>query len=150
MALRAALLDTDVFSALYVTPREIVVKQQYPVQAWETALVGHRTLIAFQTRAELLSGALSAGWGEKRLGSLRSRLDVTPTIDEDHDVIEAYARLSAEARAAGHPLGALSQHVGDRWVAACAIAKGLPLLTGNVRHFAGAPRLDLITPVLEH
>lgn len=144
MALRAALLDTDVFSALYVTPRATAALQGHPVETWEATLVGLRVVISFQTRAELLAGALVAGWGERRVQSLRDRLDATPTIDEDVDVIDAYARLGAAARAVGHPLGTLSQHVGDRWIAACAIAKDLPLLTGNRRHFDRAPGLRLL------
>ncbi|MCR8670442.1 PIN domain-containing protein [Agrococcus sp. HG114] len=141
--MRAALLDTDVFSALFVSPRETVVKRQQPVETWEALLVGHRVLVSFQTRAELLSGALAAGWGAQRVARLRERLDATPTVHDDRDVVDAYARLSAGAQVSGHALGAPSQ-VGDRWVAACAIAKGLPLLTGNLRHFAGAPGLQLI------
>jgi predicted nucleic acid-binding protein len=142
--LRAVLLDTDVFSALHVTPREVVVKQQHPIEAWEATLVGVRSIIAFQTRAEVLGGAYHARWGDKRLAQLRERLDATPTVDEDRDVVEAYARLSAEARAIGHPLGSPSQHTADRWIAACAIAKGVPLLTGNRRHFDQAPGLHLV------
>lgn len=139
----AVLLDTDVFGALYVTPREVVLKQGHPVGAWESSLTGCRPLISFQTRAEILSGAYLAGWGEKRLTATLARLDGTPTIHVDRDIVEAYARLLAEAKKAGHALGILREHVGDRWIAACAIAKGLPLLTGNRRHFTNAPRLLL-------
>ena len=64
-------------------------------------------------------------------------------IEADDDVIDAYATLVAEARACGHPLGSTKEHTGDRWIAACAVAKGVPLLTGNSRHFTGAPRLVL-------
>lgn len=101
-------------------------------------------MIAFQTRAEVLSGAYLAGWGERRLEAARQQLDATPTVDEDAEVVDAYARLLADARSVGHPLGDTAQHVGDRWIAACAIAKGLPLLTGNRKHFAQAPALDLL------
>lgn len=140
----AALIDTDVYSALYVTPAEVVARQGHPVAEWRTALTGLRPVIAFQTRAELLGGAYLAGWGEKRVTELVAKLDDTPTIDEDRDVVEAYARLLADARNAAHPFGAPKQHVGDRWIAACAIAKQLPLLTGNRKHFAGAPGLTLL------
>ena len=140
----AALLDTDVFSALYVTPAHVVEKQGHPVAAWTATLTGYRPLISFQTRAEVLSGAYLAGWGEQRVEALTDKLDAMPTIDEDREVIEAYARLLASARGVGHPFGDKSRHVGDRWIASCAIAKGLPLLTGNRKHFANAPRLTLL------
>lgn len=115
-----------------------------PVDTWMKALTGYRPLVSFQTRAEALAGAYLAGWGERRLDALLTKLDLTPTIDEDRTVIEAYARLVYEARKIGHPLGAPGLHVGDRWVAACAIAKGLPLLTGNRKHFENAPGLRLL------
>lgn len=143
-AIPVVLLDTDVYSALFITPAEVVAKQGHPVSAWRLILTGCRPVIAFQTRAEILAGALLAGWGQKRLDQMRAQLDATPTVDEDVDVVDAYSRLLAEARAAGHPLGNAKDHVGDRWIAACAIAKHVPLLTGNKKHFHGAPGLELI------
>jgi len=141
---QAVLLDTDVFSALYVTPPEVVAKQGHPVTAWTAALTGHRPLISFQTRAEVLSGAYLAGWGEHRLEMVAAKLDATPTIDEDREVVDAYARLLADSQKVAHPFGNKAHHVGDRWIAACAIAKGLPLLTGNRKHFENAPGLTLL------
>lgn len=141
---QAALLDTDAYSALFITPARLVEKQGHPVEAWRIALAGRRPVIAFQTRAEILGGALLARWGAQRLAQTREQLDMTPTIDEDADVVDAYSQLMADANSIGHPLGDKRHHVGDRWVAACAIAKQLPLLTGNRRHFRGAPGLDLL------
>lgn len=127
MAARAVLLDTDVFSALYITPRELALKRGHPVDAWAGAITGYRVLISFQTRAEILFGAYYVGWGERRLGPVRERLDATPTIDEDREVVEAFAQLTSKCRKSGHALAAKA-HTGDRWVAACAIAKELLLL----------------------
>lgn len=141
---QAVLLDTDVFSALYVSPPEVVARQGHPIDRWTALVTGKRSMISFQTRAEALSGALSANWGTKRMNGLVRKLDSTPTIDEDRDVVDAYARLLAESQKIGHPFGASKQHVGDRWIAACAIAKQVPLLTGNVKHFAHAPGLELL------
>ena len=140
---KAALLDTDAYSALFITPAQVVEKQGHPVDAWRIALTGYRPVIAFQTRAEVLGGALLARWGENRLDQTREQLDATPTVDEDGGVVDAYCRLLVEAKDIGHPLGDKAHHVGDHWIAACAIAKRLPLLTGNAKHFRGAPRLEL-------
>lgn len=137
------LLDTDVFSALFMSKRETVIARGHPIAAWEASVLGRRCLISFQSRAEVLSGAHLANWGERRMSATRQLLDSTPTIEADDDVIDAYATLVAEARACGHPLGSTKEHTGDRWIAACAVAKGVPLLTGNSRHFTGAPRLVL-------
>ncbi|MEO6532050.1 MAG: PIN domain-containing protein [Pseudolysinimonas sp.] len=142
MAASAVLLDTDVFSALYVSPRATAQSQGHPIDDWARALTGSRVVVSFQTRAEALSGALIAHWGEARLGALRERLDSTPTVDVDQGVVEAFAALSRDARAAGHALGE-KIHVGDRWIAACAISKGLPLLSGD-GIYRGAPGLTLL------
>lgn len=142
MAIRAALLDTDVFSALYVTPRSIAERQGHPVDVWTGVLTGLRILISFQTRAEILGGALTAGWGERRLAAMREQLDATATIDADREVVEAFAQLTAGCHKTGHGLAA-KHHTGDRWVAACAVAKGVPLLAGD-RIYANAPQLTLL------
>ena len=136
--LRAAVVDTDVFSLLYVhqgspDPR---------VPSWRTLLAGTRVLVSFQTRTELLSGALANQWGARRMSQLRTILDQTPTIRADDDVIDAHATLVAECRRAGHALWD-KQHTGDRWVASCAIAKHVELLAGD-GIYQGAPGLVLV------
>lgn len=137
------IVDTDVFSAVFTTSRERTLRRGHPLARWEAALTGRRPVISFQTRAESLSGAYRANWGEKRLADLIAQLQLTPTVEADRDVVEAYARLSSSTASIGHPLGH-KQQTPDRWVAACAIAKAVPLLTGNLRHFRGAPRLELV------
>lgn len=69
-------------------------------------------------------------------------LEQTPTIRADDEVIEAYADLSAACQAAGHPLQD-KPHTGDRWIAACAIAKRFALLSGD-GIFADVPNLPLV------
>lgn len=133
---RAVLLDTDVFSAVFVS-RERAVKQGLPVEAWEAALEGYRVLISVQTVAELIGGALAASWGGRRLASLRTMLAATPVVPVDPDVIDAYATLTATCKSAGHALGQ-KVHSADRWVAASAIAKSLPLFAGD-RIYEAAP-----------
>lgn len=121
-----AVVDTDVFSHLFVhrgssDPR---------VQAWRDLLRGRRVLISFQTRAELLGGALAANWGARRQAELRVVLDRTPTIRSDDQVVDAHADLTSACRRLGHALHA-KHHAADRWVAASAIAKGAELLAGD-------------------
>ena len=137
--LSAAVVDTDVFSVMYLRrntpdPREA---------RWRDLLTRRRVLISFQTRAEVLAGAVAAGWAERRIIEAREILDRTPTIRPDNDVIEAYASLVANCRSVGHALHA-AQHTGDRWVAACAIAKDVDLLAGDAIYMR-APGLSLLT-----
>lgn len=134
----AVLLDTDVFSLLFVA-RDA---QDSRIAGWRERLGGRRVLIAFQTRAEILEGALERSWGERRMANTRRTLDHTPTVPPDDEVIDAYATLTAACRKNGHALQD-GRHVADRWIAACAIAKGLPLLSGDDM-YRNAPNLDLL------
>ncbi|MFT3876699.1 MAG: hypothetical protein QM708_09800 [Propioniciclava sp.] len=136
----AVLVDTDIFGSVYVTP-DRAAKRGLPVAEWRRALEGVRVFITFQTRAEILAGAFIDRWGGRRVAELRDLLDTTPTIGADASVIDAYARFRADCRTAGHPLYD-RPHNADRWNAACAIAKGLPLFAHD-GIYTGAPRLTL-------
>lgn len=70
-------------------------------------------------------------------------LDHTPTIGCDREVIDAYATLVAECRRLGHGLHD-KIHAGDRWIAACVIAKRVDLLAGD-QIYRGAPNLVVHT-----
>lgn len=122
----AALVDTDVFGLLYVYRNP--ADQRVP--GWLTLLAGTRVFISFQTRSEALAGALADNWGPRRMAQLRSILDSIPTVGAESGVIEAHAALYSQCRKQGHALHA-RQHTGDRWVAACAIARDFPLLAGD-------------------
>ncbi|MEZ5132994.1 MAG: PIN domain nuclease [Mycobacterium sp.] len=135
--LTASLVDTDVFSLVYVKKSSADTR----VPGWKLHLTSRRVLISFQTRAEVLSGARSAGWGNTRMTQLMDILDRMPTIYSDDDVVDAYATLGADCRRIGHALHG-REHSGDRWIAACAIAKGLQLVAGDAI-YNGAPNLDL-------
>jgi predicted nucleic acid-binding protein len=134
---RAVVLDTDVWSSLFVTTS----RRGSRVDAWRRLLVGIDVVIATQTRAEALTGAFAGGWGARKTSELRAQLAATPTIPVDDLVVETYARLSALCKATGHALHQ-PRHASDRWVAASAIAAGLPLLSGD-GIFEGAPGLEI-------
>jgi predicted nucleic acid-binding protein len=132
----ATVVDTDVFSLIYVHR----ASSDPRVDGWRRHLTGRRVLISFQTRAEVLVGARKAQWGERRMAKTIEILDRTPTIRADDEVVDAYAVLATECRRLGHGLHG-KEHAGDRWVAACAIAKGLDLLAGDAI-YRGAPDLE--------
>lgn len=136
--LQAAVVDTDVYSHLYVLRNSADPR----ARDWRELLIGRRVLISFQTRTELLSGALANRWGARRMTELRETLDRTPTIRADNEVIDAHASLFAECRRSGHALHD-KQHTADRWIAACAIAKGVDLLAGD-GIYVGVPQLSLL------
>lgn len=134
-------IDTDIYSALYSDPRR-AEKRGLPVAEWLKALEGAHVLISFQTRAEVLTGVRAGNWGSIRAADAVAKLDAAPTIPADIDVIEAFATLGAECKKAGHALWA-KEHTGDRWVAACAIAKNVPLLARD-GIYADVPGLQIL------
>lgn len=136
------LLDTDAFSRLFIRRPSSRAERDADVVAWRALLTGRPVLISFQTRTEILQGARAAGWGTDRTGQLRVILDRTPTVGVDIGVIDSHAELYAACRRGGHPLHQ-KQHTGDRWVAACAIAKGIPVLAAD-GIYRNAPRLELL------
>ena len=141
MAPQIVVIDTDVYSALYADPGR-AARRGLPVTSWQEALAGLRVLISFQTRAEVLAGLRAGNWGVGRQHTAVAKLDTAPTIPADHEVLDSYAELTSQCRRAGHALHD-KVHTADRWVAASAIAKGLPLLSGD-RVYRGAPGLSLL------
>lgn len=97
---KATVVDTDVLSILYVHKTSADPR----AAEWRAQLTSHRVLISLQTRAEVLEGALTAGWGDRRFGDLRGLLKRMPTIRPDNLVIDAYATLTASCRTSGHAL----------------------------------------------
>lgn len=69
-------------------------------------------------------------------------LNRVPTIYADDEVADAYAELVAECRRTGHALHSKA-HSGDRWIAACAIAKNLELVAGD-GIYRDAPNLSVV------
>lgn len=136
------LIDTDVYSHAVVSPERSAARG-LPVDEWRAALAGRAVVISFQTRAELLSGFRRSNWGERRVGEALRTLDEFPTIGVDTEVLTSYVDLTVACRTQGHALHD-KLHTADRWVAACAIAKQVPLLAGD-QIYRSAPGLDLFS-----
>lgn len=138
---QSVLLDTDAFSALYVSAEKTARKQGFPIDSWRIALSGWRIVISFQTRAEVLAGARIAKWDRQKLAGVRNELDRTPTVHLDQEVFDAFVDLTVTSRSAGAAIGQ-KIHTADRWIAASAIAKKLPLLARD-GIYASAPGLTM-------
>ena len=130
------LLDTNVFSA-WLRPRSTLIPR------YAKHVFGNRVAIAFQTVAEVRYGAITAGWGEKRLETVERLIRRASTLPPDDETAWTVARLRTKCRAAGHPLHQKA-HTGDLWIAATAIRWQLPLVAHDAV-FLNCPDLDLRT-----
>ncbi len=132
--MKYTILDSDVFSDVFKSPESA----RYP-----RYVRGVVPALTFVSVAEVYFGAYSAQWGDAKMRELETRLGRMLVLPYDEDLPRACAGLRAEALRRGHPL-AQAVHANDLWIAACAVHYGAPVLTGNVRHFAGLPGLDVI------
>jgi predicted nucleic acid-binding protein len=128
------LLDTDILSNLVkrVPSTALIVKlASVPPEQQFTSSI---------TLGELVYGAhrLQAG-----AGLLLERLDRTlppnlPVLPFDVAAARRYGEVRAELEHRGTPLGDANLRIG-----AIALARGLTVVTGNVRHFQRIPRLTV-------
>ena len=130
-----AVLDTDVFS--------ILIEHRPQADKFSALLGGVDTALAFPSVAELTHGAHRAGWGRARLDWLETEIARHGLLMPTDDLLRLCGVLRAVATRLGHPLGQ-QVHTNDLWIAACAVYYRLPLVTGNGRHFAGLPELEVV------
>ncbi len=83
-------------------------------------------VLSFMSLAELLMGAMSAGWGSRRRQLLEPFIRNFELVYADNDLCTVWARIRADARAAGRPISPQ-----DAWIAATALALDAPLATNN-------------------
>ncbi|MCP3937579.1 MAG: type II toxin-antitoxin system VapC family toxin, partial [Actinomycetia bacterium] len=97
---------------------------------WADTLGRSGWILPFAVVAEMRFGARVADWGPRRTAALErlvAKTQVSPPLPE---VIAAYVEVRTWCVRNGHGLGA-KDHEADRWVAATAIAGGLPLATDD-------------------
>jgi predicted nucleic acid-binding protein len=134
-------VDTDVFIWINRGRREAM--RYVPLVA------GKRIVLSFATVAELWRGAYTQGYNDASRRRLDADISAVIVVPPTNALTHAWARLTTEARAAGHPLGQKAQSH-DAWVAATARNLNVPLLTDNRAHFeniAGVALLDSASAV---
>jgi predicted nucleic acid-binding protein len=112
---------------------------------WADTLERSGWILPFVVVAEMRFGARVANWGTRRtavLEHLVANTQVSPPLPE---VIDAYVDLRTWCVNNGHGLGA-KDHEADRWVAATALAGGLPLATDD-GIFDNVDHLQLLQPM---
>ncbi|SEF92707.1 hypothetical protein SAMN04489712_102534 [Thermomonospora echinospora] len=127
-------LDTDVAS--------LSLKRRVPSPVM-TRLIGKQPCITFITLGELTQWAELRQWGRRNREALDHWLNGVIVLPYTDDVAVTWGRISAAAIRRGRPRPA-----NDSWIAACALAYGLPLATLNAKDFedfAAHEGLHLIT-----
>jgi predicted nucleic acid-binding protein len=103
-----------------------------------TKKVGEAAIIVpWITQAEFSRGALFQGIALETLAEFYKSFHLVPL---DELIIEVYCRLWVRMARAGH-----APDYPDLWIAACAAARHVPVLTRNAKHFANIPELDVIS-----
>ena len=117
----AVVMDTDISS--------LAIKGRLP-RVWHRKLVWTKPHLTFVTRGELLRWTRLHNLGNQRRSDVFSWIANSVFLPGTAAVAEAYSELSAEARRRGR----LAPE-NDTWIAACCVAKCLPLATLNAKDF---------------
>lgn len=118
----AIIVDTMIASAW------LGVRQSDRRARWASVLERARWILPFSVVAEMRFGAEVAGWGARRRGVLDRLIASSGVMPPLAPVIDAYVDLRSTCSRLGHGLAA-KDHEADRWIAAVALAGGLPLAT---------------------
>ncbi len=133
----AAVIDTNVFGA------ELTRRGAAVADAYREHVEGRQLFISFVTLAELRYGACRAGWGERRLRRLESRLIEAEVVWAGEGLVRTYVELRDDCTLSGHPLGQ-KHHEADRWIAATARWLNVPLIAHDAV-FHDAPGLTVVS-----
>lgn len=125
-------IDTDVLSFLFRSDSRATLYAPH--------LFGQVLTISFQTRAEMLRGAISANWGTRRRLQLDQWLQKYVVVHSSDDLCLHWAEAIDSARRNGRPIASA-----DAWIAATALHLGVPLITHNKDDFLGVDGLTVIS-----
>lgn len=126
-------IDTDVASA--------ILKARLPDQL-DRLIAGRRLAITFVTVGELTQWTHLHRWGEARRTGLHAFFRSVVILNSTVDAAIVWGDIQAAGRLRGRP-----RPINDSWVAACCIARDLPLITLNIKDyldFAEHEGLELI------
>lgn len=128
--------DTDVVSYLF--------RSDSRAERYRALLSDSVGTVSFMTLAEVEYWAISRGWGSARRSEMEDHLAQFVVVFADTALCRVWARVAAQARANGRPI-----LPSDAWIAATAIHLDIPLITNNLRDYAGVTELQLATIPIE-
>jgi predicted nucleic acid-binding protein len=114
-------VDTDVASAIH--------KGHLP-DSLRRRLTGQQLAITFVTVGELTQWTYLHRWGPQRRAGLRAFFASVVVLPCTFQAA-AWGEIQAHARLRGRP-----RPINDSWIAACCIARELPLATFNIKDYA--------------
>jgi tRNA(fMet)-specific endonuclease VapC len=126
------LVDTDVVSYIF--------KQDTRSILYEPHLAGKGMVISFVTFAELYRWMTASNWGRAKRRKLEEYLSNFLVLHSDDELCLRWAQIVDRGKRRGRPI-----HPGDAWIAATALLHNIPLVTNNVRDFAGINGLKIIS-----
>ena len=123
-------MDTSIVSYIF--------RRDTRARYYEEQTRGSDLAISFQTLDEILYGAGSGGWGQRRLNELLRHLERYEVVWPDEEMVELSAILRGERRTLGRALD-----TADAWIAATALTLDCPLASHD-RDFSDIPGLEVI------
>ncbi len=129
---RGAVVDTDVLSFLF--------RNDTRAEFYRPYLSRGPRVISFMSLAEIEQWALDRNWGAARRARMRAHLHNFVVYPPDDALCRQWAAVRHAAQRAG-----LRIEVADAWIAATAVALGLPLATHNRADYAGVPNVTVIS-----
>lgn len=135
MATQHLVVDTDIF--IWLT------RGKKQAASYAPLVTGKRMVLSFATVAELWRGAHTQKYGASSKTKLEADIGLAVVVPPSNELTHEWARITAQARSEGHPLGQKAQ-AHDAWVAATARHFEIPLLTGNRAHFQDVEGLLLV------
>jgi predicted nucleic acid-binding protein len=114
-------IDTDVASSM--------LRRRTP-EAMLRQLNGRILAVSFVTVGELTKWTLLRSWGPSRTAFMEAFIEHLVVLPYDSRVARTWGQLQAYAQLRGRP-----RPVNDSWIAACCLARDLPLATFNVKDF---------------
>jgi len=115
-------LDTDIASA--------VLKERLPDRL-APVLAGRPLAITFVTVGELTQWTFIRRWGPQRRAGLERFFGRVVVLPYSPRVATIWGEIQAHAHLRGRP-----RPVNDSWVAACCLARELPLATLNIKDYS--------------